>query len=307
MSIGISKLFEDAEALADQRRLTSSIEIFEEARRLTRHPERRAWASFNLGTIHWHLLGNGVAARREFLASIADFEAHGYGHLPVLKTMHANALENMMFCALSFDEFEDLAARLHALTPGVPVLTGLVPVLQERRKRGDPWSGALFALADTYYDRTNPKQDVGRYGEAKSTYHLILTHRRELRASRVDWRIALFEYCALSGRMATDCVITRGDDQDVNSPEEYLHILTEAIPFADEYLALHTGDDEIRKIRTQMQQTVDGCREYGATHNSKEKGARDKSYDGMSRVTQGCLLLPAFLLILVWLAFHNLK
>lgn len=267
MSVGISKLFEDAESFADQRRLLPAVQALEEARRLTQIHDRRAWASYNLGVIHWHHLGNGLAARREFLASISDFDKHGYGQHPQLRILHANALENAMLCALSFDEFETLAARLHALTPGVPILTGLVPEMRDWRERGDSWSHRLFSLAGNYYNRNDPRRDVGRYGEAKSTYHLILAHRRELRVSREDWRMALFEYCALSMRMASDCIRARGGDNDLNSPEEFLPILTEAIPLADEYLRLNSGDDDLKKVRGDMNQMVTGYRERWASLN----------------------------------------
>ena len=261
MSFGIGKLFEDAESFADQRRLLPAVQSLEEARRLTQIPDRRAWASYNLGVIFWHHLGNGLAARREFLAAITDFDMHGYGQRPNLKIVHANALENAMLCSLSFDEFENLAEELHVLTPRVPILIGLVPEVRNWRERGDSWSDRLFVLAGTYYNRNDARQDVGRYGEARSTYHLILTHRRELRVSREDWRMALFELCALSMRMASDCVKTRGGDDDLNSPEEFLPILTEAIPLADEYLRLNSGDDDLKKVCADMEQMVDNCRQ----------------------------------------------
>lgn len=264
MSVGISTLFEDAESLADQRRLLPAVQALEEARRLTRIPDRRAWASYNLGAIHWHYLGNGLAARREFLISIADFDTHGYGQHPQLRTVHANALENAMLCALSFDEFDNLAVRLHAVIPGVPILTGLVPEVRNWRERGNSWSDRLFSFAGNYYNRNDSRRDVGRYGEAKSTYHLIITHRRELRVSREDWRLALFEYCALSMRMASDCLKTRGGDDDPNSPEEFLPILTEAIPLVDEYLTVNSGDDDLKKVCGDMNQMVSGCRKRWA-------------------------------------------
>jgi len=278
MSVGISKLFEDAESLADQRRLLPALQALEVARRLTQIPDRRAWASYNLGAIHWHHLGNGLAARREFLASIADFDTHGYGQHPQLRTVHANALENAMLCALSFDEFENLAARLHAVIPGVPILTGLVPDVRNSRERGESWSDRLLGLAGTYYNRNDPRRDVGRYGEARSTHHLILAHRRELRLSREDWRMALFEYCALSMRMASDCMKARGGDDDPNSPEEFLPILTEAIPLADEYLTLNSGDDDLNKVRVDMEEMVKNLRQRWAALNEWSNAMPHKTH-----------------------------
>lgn len=277
MNIGISKLFKDAESFADQRRLIPAVRALEEARRLTKIPDRRALASYNLGAILWHHLGDGLAARREFLASIADFDRHGYGQHPKLRTVHANALENAMLCALSYDEFENLAARLHAVTPGVPILTGLVPEVRNGRERGDSWSDRLFGLAGTYYNRNDPRRDVGRYGEARSTYHLVLAHRREMRLSREDWRMALFEFCALSMRMASDCMKVRGGDEDPNSPEEFLPILTDAIPVADEYLGLNSGDVDLQKVRADMEQMVTHPRQRWAALNERSNEMPQKT------------------------------
>jgi hypothetical protein len=305
MNIGISKLFNDAESFVDQCRLLPALHALEEARRLTKIPDRRAWASYNLGAIQWHYFGNGLAARREFLASIYDFDTHGYGKRPQFKTYHANALENAMLCALSFDEFENLAAGLNALMPGVPILTGLVPQVRDSRERGDSWSHQLFSLAGTYYNRNDPIQDVGRYGEAKSTYHLILAHRRELRVSREDWRMALLEYCTLSMRMAADCQKMRGGDNDTNSPEEFLPILTEAIPLAEEYLKLNPGDNDLKMFLESMKKMVTCYSERWASINRMSFSKSKKPEIGY-RFGRGCLLsllLISFLagLVIFWL------
>jgi hypothetical protein len=260
MSIGISKLFDAAERFADQRRLTLAIEAWEEARRLTKIPDRRAWASFNLGVMHWARFGNGEAARREFLSAAAEFDAHGYGQIPQLKMLHAGAIENAMLCALSFDEFDELAGRLRALTPDMPILAGLVPVVYQEREEGKPWSDLLIHFAYNYYSRNDPKLDRGRYGEAKSTYHLLLFHRRALRLSRDDWSLVVFEYCALAQRMVVDCMTARGGDSDSHPPDEYLPILTDALPLVDEYLIAQSGDERVREVREGMQSMITNSR-----------------------------------------------
>ncbi len=265
MSEGIAGLFEKAERLADAGRLVPALEVIDTAARLTRIPARRALARYNRGAIYWHRLGDGVAARREFRAAIDEFDTHGYGEQPQIKVLHANALENLMLCALSFKEFERLAARLDALAPGLPILVGLRPEIRTWRERGDSWAGRLFALAGTYYNRNDPRRDVGRYGSAKSTYHLLLVHRRDLRLAREDWRLGLFEYCTLCMRMAADCMRARGGDNDPNPPDEFLTILTDAIPMLDEYLTVTTGDDAMREILGNLQFMVTNCRERWAS------------------------------------------
>lgn len=262
MSISLTKLFEDAETLVDHRRLIPALEKWDLARRLTKIPDRRAWATFNIGVLHWTRFGNGDSARREFLAAAKDFDTHGYPNRPQFKiALHAAAIENAMLCALSFDEFEELAARLRALTPDMPILAGLVPKVREARERGEPWSNLLFLFASGYYNRNDPKLDAGRYGEAKSTYHLLITHRRELRLKREDWSLAVFELCKLALRLSSDCMKIRGGDEDAHSPEEYLSILTDSITLADEYLASHSGDNELRELRSIMESALNTMRE----------------------------------------------
>jgi tetratricopeptide (TPR) repeat protein len=281
MSTGIEKLFEDGENLADSSRFLPAIEAFKEAQRLTEIPWRRAWATYNLATIYWHHLGNGLEARHEFLAAIDDFEQFGYGDAPIFKTVHANALENAMLCALSYDEFEDLAGKLTVISPGIPVLTGLVPEVNKHRERGKPWSDSLFGLAGSYYYRSDPKLDAGRYGEAKSTYHLMLVNRKALRLSEENWRIAIYEFCALSMRMASDCLKARGGDHDRNSPEEYLPLLTEAIPLVDEYLSLNSGDDVVQKVRADMEMMVSDIRRHWDAMHARQDfapGFHEKTY-----------------------------
>lgn len=278
MSTGIEKLFEDGESLADQSRFLPAIETFKEAQRLTEIPWRKAWATYNLATIYWHHLGNGLEARREFLAAIDIFEQFGYADAPMFKTVHANALENAMLCALTYDEFEGLADKLTAISPGIPILTGLVPDVNNHRDRGKPWSDSLFGLAGSYYNRSDPKLDAGRYGEAKSTYHLMLANRKQLRLSEENWRIAIYEFCALSMRMASDCLKVRGGDHDQNSPEEYLPILTEAIPLVDEYLSLNSGDDVVQKVQADMQMMVNDIRRHWDAMNARQNSAPGKTF-----------------------------
>ena len=173
-------LMQEGETLADKRRLLPALQKWAEARRLAGNYVFRAWASYNLGVGNWVLLGNGVDARREFSACIKEFEETGYGGNQQLKIMHANALENAMLCSLSFEEFENFAEKLGVLTPKAPIIIELVPKISGSHERGEAWCISLFTVASGYYNRNDPRTDAGRYGEAKSTYHLILTNRKEL-------------------------------------------------------------------------------------------------------------------------------
>lgn len=285
MNNDISKLFKDAELLVDQGRLLPAVQTLEEARKLTVVSGQRAYVTYNLGAVHFHRLGNGKAARREFLTAIQDFEEHGSSQHPFLRVIHANALENAMLLALSFNEFENLATRLEAVNPGVPILTGLVPTVKEARECGEPWRHLMLNFASRSYNRNDPKLDVGRYGQARSTYHLLLAHRRDLRVVREDWRLAVSEFCPLSMRMAADCMKVRGGDDDSHSPEEFLPILTEALPLVDEYLSYNSGDGTLKMFRGNMEEMVTNYRQRWASLQ-QERSVMPKKTD--YQVCQRC-------------------
>lgn len=159
MITGIRKLVEDAETLQRQGRLIPAIEQLKNIRKLTKIPARYLFLTFNLGVIYWSKLGNGIAAKSEF-RSAADVEEleDSQEEFRVLK---ANALENLMLCASSFDEFDIYTARLHELAPNEPILSGLVPVVQKERETGGPWSSMMFQLAMSNYNRNDPTLDRG--------------------------------------------------------------------------------------------------------------------------------------------------
>ena len=221
-------------------------------------PVRRLVLTFYIGVGYWDKLGDGLSCRHEFLDA-ANAEGPDLDH-PDARVLRANALENLMLSALSFDEFDEFTGRLRALAPEMPVVSGLPPVIHEIRDHGSPWSSALFHLAMSNYNRNNPAQDRGHYGVAKSTYHLLLATRKQQRLPREDWRVAVFEYCALAMRMANDCQNIRGGDADAHCPEEFLPMLADAIPYMDEYLAVFTGDEGMQRVRDNMQSLLDDTR-----------------------------------------------
>ena len=268
MSIGLSKMTEDAEKLLDQGRILPALELLRQARSMTKIPFRHLYLTFNIAVVYWDKLGNGLAARDELLAA-ASAEGSDLDQ-PVARVMRANAIENLMLSALSFGEFDDFTGKLRALAPEMPVVSGLPPVIHEMHDRGSPWSSALFHLAMSNYNRNNPAQDRGRYGVAKSTYHILLETRRQQRLCRDDWRLAIGEYCALAMRMVTDCQNLRGGDSDAHSPEEFLPMLTDAIPYMDEYLAVFTGDEGMQEIRDNMQSVLNNLRGRWATISPDE-------------------------------------
>jgi len=274
------QLLERGHDLAAASRLMPAIEAFEEARQATTSPVDRALASYNLGAYYWAHLGNGEAARREFHAVAEIFDEHGRGQFPSnLRVLQPNALENEMLCAVSFDEFEALAERLRVLAPNAPIVTRLVPEVHRARENGERWSARMMAIAEGYYNRSDPEHDVGRYGEALSTYQLLLLHRGDLRLSREEWHTATYECCALSIRMLSDCLIKRGGDDDPHSPEEFLPIVTDCLPLVEDYLAGNPGDDVVDGIRRKSEEFVSRIRQQWATRGGPDIKEMEKQRD----------------------------
>jgi hypothetical protein len=301
MSAEVTKFFEESQSLIEQHRLLPAARALEQALRHADTPDRRASASLNLGLIYWRQLGNGMEARRHFRACIDECDAQSDGQAADTRGLLASALENAMMCALSFDEFEDLARRLRDLSPRLPVLTGLAPEVQSGRERGESWAQRLFALARTFYDRNDPKRIGSRHGEAKSAYHLVVANRSELRVTREEWRLALFEHSALSLRMTADCITARGADDDPHSPEEFLPILTEAIPLVDEYLRISSGDDELIQVRAGMDRIVINSRRRWVPSSPRP---RAESRQVAPQSSKGCLpLLSLSVALIAILAF----
>ena len=100
-----------------------------------------AAVSYELGSVQWARLGNGDAARREFNAAVAVFDLDGREKISEeVSGVLRYALENAMLCALSFSEFEGLAARAKELTPDSLIVTQLTPQTLKARDEGQPWS-----------------------------------------------------------------------------------------------------------------------------------------------------------------------
>ncbi len=258
------EMFERAQKLLEEGCLMSGVAVLEEGRRQTGDPDALALASYDLGATHWARLGNGDAARREFAATVAIFDQYGQGKIsrrfhPLLP----NVLENAMLLALSFDEFEHLSARVQALTPDALTVTQLTPETLKARDEGQPWSDQLFKIAENYYDANDSSRDPGRYGEARSTYQILLDHRRELRLARDRWRLATYELGALSLRMVADCLRAHENSGGTYSPGEFLPILADAVPLIDDYLAHNPGDTELEDMRSRSDSFVVRFREAG--------------------------------------------
>src|SRR5271165_1434302 len=89
MSIGLTKMTEDAEKLLDQGRILPALELLKQTRSMTKIPVRRLFLTFNIGALYWDKLGDGLSARDEFLEA-ANAEGSDIDHTAA-RVLRANA------------------------------------------------------------------------------------------------------------------------------------------------------------------------------------------------------------------------
>ena len=239
-------LLKSVDRLREEGRLMSAVHALEEARLLTDDPSTQVFAAFNLAGIHFQLLGNGNVARREANAVGVLFEIFGREKISKgLWVALPKAVSLALTCAMSFEEFEALADRLKALTPDAANLTQIAPQVRHARDKGEPWSDQLFdfAMGD---------QRTGRYAEARSTYQLLLSNRVELNLTLDDWRTAANFFGFISWRVIEGELQAHGGYKGKYPPDEFLPILTDAMPLLDEYLAANPHDADLAQTRRDM-------------------------------------------------------
>ncbi|MFI5453969.1 MAG: hypothetical protein ACHRXM_00805 [Isosphaerales bacterium] len=246
----------------DRKRLQSALQVLQQAQKQARRPSELVLSAYQLGALHWSELGNGVEARRLFQATVEEanrvalearpapvleLEANASENLMLLAL--ANACENLMLLALSYDDYESWAERLRALQPDNDILRGQVPWVRDKRERGHPWSDVMLSVASSYYTRGDPARDPGRYGSAKSVYHLALVNRKALRLPRADWKRAAGEYSILAMRIAADCARTLERNAGPSGPDtrEFTFVMEEAIPLVAEYVTEYPQDGEVKE------------------------------------------------------------
>lgn len=230
--------------LAEQKLFRSATRVLREGLDRADIAETRTICAYNLGAIYWGEIGDGVEARRLFQDTF-DFGAKCVNSLDprtarMASNARANACENSMMLSLSYDEYYTWAERLKSLEPNNDILRGQLPKIREYEDKGTAWCDVMYMLASAYYNRNDASLDPGRYGSAKSIFHLLLTHRKQLRLPRTDWSAVVQEFGALTHRICADCL---RHFNGINV-EEYSFIMEEATPFVEEYVASHPGDQQ---------------------------------------------------------------
>ncbi len=262
MPMTLDYALKEAMSLANQKRFGSALEALRILQEDTSSALGRIVIQFNRGVLYSAQVGDGEAARECFIGVVEQ-----HSNDPQLaqsedaRRLCANSCENMMLLSLSYDEYENWARQLEALEPGSDILRGQRPGVRKEREAGRPWADILQGSTASYYNRNDPSRDAGRYGCAASIWQLVLKHRKELRLSRDDWGIAVFEYYALAERIAADAGITIDKSGQPINVDDFAFIVEATVPFIDEYLAANPHDAVVQKAKAAADTFVKTVRE----------------------------------------------
>jgi hypothetical protein len=242
------QFWEVCEQLANAKRMQSAKMKYEELLDMDLDVEARALAIYNTGVFYLNNLGNGIQARQLFKDVVNFYEENP--HLKVNSNVGkylAWAYENLMLLSLSYDEYDDWAEHLRAVSPEEDILKGQVPIIREKQEAGMPWSDMMIMISSGYYDRNDPAQDPGKYGFGAGTLQLLLENRKRLRLSGEDWATALYEYGALMIKLNMES--TRAMEvQGFIYPQECRFYLENGRDRLDEFLASNQPNDAIQKL-----------------------------------------------------------
>lgn len=231
-------------------------------------PINKLEVAYNLGSIYWAQIGNGEKAREYYKIVVRESEKYGITDVKkVFTTMVANVSENMMHLSLSYEEFFYWENYMRKLLPSDNVLRTLPPIIRKGQNKGLQWSEILLEIAYSSYNRNNPDLDRGEYGRAASTYQLMLVNRKNLRYDREIWGHIIYEFGALTLRIADDTVIKMARSNQPEMTEEFTFIVKDAIPFVEEYLIQNPSDSNVQMLLKQMNGFLDNSIEIEKRKN----------------------------------------
>jgi hypothetical protein len=250
-------ILDQLSGLLDQRRYRPAIAKLSDVATHCEDLPQRLLASFNLGTVYWAQIGDGEAARRQFLMAVElgrlvppDFPS------PLPRKLYANACEDLMLLSLSFEEYEERAAELESFQPENAILIGQAPSIRDARDRGLAWSALLRGMAQVNYDRRDSARDNGRYGCGLATFRLMLARRKELRLPRDDWSVAVSEVAILAMRVLADCNQYLEDRGIPHDQKEYYFLLEDTIPAVEEYVTANPADETNAELLQKLREVL---------------------------------------------------
>lgn len=281
----LSDVLKRSEELLDASRPVAAVRLLEQVAGKISDRAYQGMVQYNMGCLYRSAIGNGdraracLAAASEVLAEIPDTR--------VAKTLRPNALENRMLLALSYDEYFALADELRRLNPDADILRGHVPVITRSRDQGHAWFETMDGIAHSYYDRGDAQRDAGLYGEAASTFHTLLTHRKQLRVSREGWRRAALEYGNLCLRLGADTSVRAEKKNPLMDPREFVPIVADALPQLDQYLAANPTDQDADYLASSMRRWTKTMSEAEPPPRVYEP-LQEEDSDTMSMRCPGC-------------------
>lgn len=247
----ITSLLESAQRASSAGRVRTASVTYQTA--LDDYPEHSLQLNFNIGCVCEQLLADGIQARKAYQAAV-DSKAgrmpiHGF---PPVYIVEANTLENLMLLSLSFDEYEDWAARLERFNSQVKILHVQRAWVRKMYKRGLPWWRVLDRFCVNYSDLTDSSSDAGQYSKAAATYGLILAHRQVFRVPRVEFHQRVLRY-GINILAACEGYRTRmGSTSRFQLQRELQPITEPAIAFIDDFAREFRSDPKLQRIQREL-------------------------------------------------------
>jgi len=246
------RLVTNAEAMLEHRRPIAARNTYLKC--LESWPEHASLLRYNLGALERSETGNGLKAREYFTTVAAgprDDDA-ARSNPETMRQLLANSYENLMVLSLSYEEYYSWADKLESLQPDNPILTVNRPDTKQAEDRGHPWRACLETLTAGYWNQDH-SADPGQYGNAASTFHLLLHHRSKLRLSRDQQTGAAFMYSASIARVHSACGMAMQSRYGFVNRADFDDIAAEAIPFVKDYCDHDPSDLQALKGLTLLQ------------------------------------------------------
>lgn len=224
--------------------LSALVWLQEEEKKPHDDPYDNLLSLYNHAQLCWTYLGQGAEALEVYEQAWNLFE---HGNISPRHTNECIKLgtymaENAMLLCPDADTFVKWRERLRKMSPRSAILSDIGEEFVREYENGRPWWDNLARVAGSYYDRSDPAQDKGRYGNGAATWQLVLKNRQKLRLPPHAWKVAALEYGILTLKLvATDA--RRLDGSPQFRPDEAAMPVLIALPFVREYVARHPGDE----------------------------------------------------------------
>ena len=202
-------------------------------------PERKIEALYDLGVLNWSFLGRGEQALEAFERVWQLWSGGAAGEQS--RMIASNASENAMILSPSAEEFIAWGERLRSISPELPILSEIGRTFPERYENGTPWWECMSELANGLYNRNDPANDSGRYGNGASIWRIMLINRKKLRLPAEAWRNAAQEYGILSLRLLAVEARKTGNWWCTFDGYETAYPVYEAHDLVEEYVKAYPG------------------------------------------------------------------